>query len=144
MQFRLGVAPGGLTRLSKDAMSNQPLSIHDESTALVHAPTDRVFAYLDDPKSLSAHMGESSIMMIGSRMSVEVDAGGGRALVHQADGRRCSQIFRPNLQDQTRPIARRQLLRGRLWKWLGLLETFLYGIYVGLVFAPQYKLFHAK
>ena len=61
-------------------MPDQSFPFHDESTALAHAPADRVFAYLDDPKSLSAHMGESSMMMLGSRMSMDVDADGGRAI----------------------------------------------------------------
>ena len=55
-------------------MSNQSFPLHEASTALVHAPVDQVFAYLDDPKALSAHMGESSMMMLGSRMSTQVDA----------------------------------------------------------------------
>ena len=61
-------------------MSDQPFPFHDESTALAHAPVDRVFAYLDDPKALAAHMGESSMMMMGSRMALEVDADGGRVI----------------------------------------------------------------
>ena len=61
-------------------MSNQSFPFHDESTALARAPADRVFAYLDDPKALAAHMGESSIMMLGSRMSIDIDAGGGCAI----------------------------------------------------------------
>jgi hypothetical protein len=51
---------------------------HDESAALANAPIERVFAYLDDPKALAAHMGESSMMMMGSRMSIDVDADDGR------------------------------------------------------------------
>jgi carbon monoxide dehydrogenase subunit G len=61
-------------------MSNQRFPYHDESTAVVHAPAERVFAHLDDPKSLSAHMGESSMMMMGSRMSIDVDADGGQVV----------------------------------------------------------------
>jgi hypothetical protein len=61
-------------------MSNERFPYHDESTAVVHAPAERVFAHLDDPKSLSAHMGESSMMMMGSRMSIDVDAGGGQVV----------------------------------------------------------------
>ena len=61
-------------------MSDQSFPFHEESTALANAPVDRVFAYLDDPKALAAHMGESSMMMMGSRMSTEVDAGGGRVI----------------------------------------------------------------
>ena len=61
-------------------MSDRPFPFHDESTALARAPVDRVFAHLDDPKALSAHMGESSVMMMGSRMSIDVDADGGRVV----------------------------------------------------------------
>ena len=61
-------------------MSDQSFPLHDESTALANAPLDRVFAYLDDPKALAAHMGESSMMMMGSRMSIDVDADGGRVI----------------------------------------------------------------
>ena len=61
-------------------MSDQSFPLHDESTALANASLDRVFAYLDDPKALAAHMGESSMMMMGSRMSIDVDADGGRVI----------------------------------------------------------------
>jgi hypothetical protein len=61
-------------------MSARSFPLHAEATALVHAPIDRVFAYLDDPRSLSAHMGESSTMMMGSRMAIETDDGQGRAI----------------------------------------------------------------
>jgi hypothetical protein len=54
--------------------------LHDEATALIHAPVERVFAYLDDPKSIASHMGESSMMMMGSRMAIELDDKGGRAI----------------------------------------------------------------
>lgn len=54
--------------------------MHEASAALVHAPVDQVFAYLDDPRALAAHMGESSLMMMGSRMSINVDADGGRVV----------------------------------------------------------------
>ena len=58
----------------------QAFPFHNESAALANAPVDRVFAYLDDPKALAAHMGESSMMMAGSRMSIDVDADGGRVV----------------------------------------------------------------
>ena len=61
-------------------MSDRSLPIQHESTALVHAPVDQVFAYLDDPNALAAHMSESSMMMMGSRMSIDVDADGGRVV----------------------------------------------------------------
>ena len=61
-------------------MSNQSFPLHEASTALLHATVDQVFAYLDDPKALSTHMGESSLMMLGSHMSINVDADGGRVV----------------------------------------------------------------
>ena len=53
---------------------------HYESYGLANAPVEQVFAFLDDPKALAEHMGKSSIMMLGSHMSIVVDAGGGRAI----------------------------------------------------------------
>lgn len=60
-------------------MSERPFSFHDESTSMVHASVDRVLAYLDVPMAMAAHMGESSMTM-GSRMSIGVDAEGGRKI----------------------------------------------------------------
>lgn len=61
-------------------MSDPSLPFHDETIALVKAPVDRVFAHLDDPKTLAAHMGESSMRLMGSRMSIDVNADGGHAI----------------------------------------------------------------
>lgn len=61
-------------------MPIQSFPFHNETAVLAHAPADLVFAYLDDPKSLAAHMGESSIMRMGSRLSMDVDAAGGRMI----------------------------------------------------------------
>ena len=61
-------------------MTHKLFPLHEEYAALVQAPIDKIFAFLDDPMVLSAHMGKSSMMMMGSRMAVEVDAGGGQVL----------------------------------------------------------------
>jgi len=61
-------------------MSDPSFPFHDEAIALVKAPADRVFAHLDNPKALSAHMGKSSMRMMGSHMSMDVDADGGHAI----------------------------------------------------------------
>ena len=61
-------------------MLTRPFPFHEASSALAHGSAHQVFAYLDDPKALAAHMGESSMMMLGSRMSINVDADGGRAV----------------------------------------------------------------
>ena len=61
-------------------MSYSSLPLHAESSASVPAPIERVFGYLDDPHALSGHMEKSSMMMMGSRMMLETDGGGGRAV----------------------------------------------------------------
>lgn len=51
---------------------------HYELSADVGSSAEAVFAYLDDQRNLSAHMGQSSWMMAGSRMTLEFDAKLGR------------------------------------------------------------------
>lgn len=47
---------------------------------MLEAPIDAAFTYLDDFRELSAHMEKSSGMMMGSRMTIEMDEQGGRAV----------------------------------------------------------------
>ena len=54
--------------------------LHDEATGIVQAPPARLFEHLDDPRRLSGHMSQSSAMMLGSRMAIELDAAAGRAV----------------------------------------------------------------
>ena len=61
-------------------MPDQSFPFHHESCGLANAPVEQVFAFLDDPKALAAHMSESSMMMLGSRMSINVDADDGRVV----------------------------------------------------------------
>ncbi|MGQ0580041.1 MAG: SRPBCC family protein [Betaproteobacteria bacterium] len=56
------------------------LPSHFESDVELNAPAADVFAYLDDHRRLSSHMSKSSWMMAGSRMAIELDASGGRAV----------------------------------------------------------------
>lgn len=58
-------------------MSTALFPLHAEYSARVDAPAGEVFAHLDDPQALAAHMGESSMMM-GSSMATATDARGGR------------------------------------------------------------------
>jgi len=53
---------------------------HQETSAVLRAPVDAAFAYLDDFRKLSAHMEKSSAMMMGSKMTIETDQQGGRAV----------------------------------------------------------------
>jgi hypothetical protein len=52
--------------------------LHHESRALLNAPIESAFAYLDNFRKLSAHMERSSRMMLGSRMKIETDSAEGR------------------------------------------------------------------
>lgn len=56
------------------------LPYHFESTVEVSAAAEAVFSHLDDHSRLSAHMSNSSWMMAGSRMAIELDASEGRAV----------------------------------------------------------------
>ena len=53
---------------------------HFECTVEVSAAADAVFSHLDDHGRLSAHMSDSSWMMAGSHMAIELDASEGRAV----------------------------------------------------------------
>jgi hypothetical protein len=54
--------------------------LHEESVVEVKADGTRLFGFLDDHRNLSAHMERSSWMMAGSKMDIDVDAAGGRAV----------------------------------------------------------------
>jgi hypothetical protein len=49
-----------------------------ESSRIIPAPPERVFAHIDDHSRLSSHMSESSWMMGGGRMEFELDDGRGQ------------------------------------------------------------------
>ena len=55
-------------------------SRHERATALVGASAEAVFAYLDDPSALGAHMSERSAMMMGGRMTYDLDAAHGQSV----------------------------------------------------------------
>ncbi len=56
------------------------LPFHCESARDVHALADALFSYLDDHERLAEHMSKSSWMMLGSRMTIALDAAKGRAI----------------------------------------------------------------
>lgn len=53
---------------------------HYEESTFIPASARQVFDFVDDHARLSAHMGQSSWMMGGGRMEVQVDGGHGRAV----------------------------------------------------------------
>jgi uncharacterized membrane protein len=62
------------------ALRNGTFPLHHETTTALDAPLDAAFAYLDDFRKLSAHMEKPSGMMMGSKMAIETDVFGGRAI----------------------------------------------------------------
>lgn len=55
-----------------------PLPHHDESSALVSAAPERVFAFIDDHERLLSHMSQSSWRIGGGRMHTTFDDGRGQ------------------------------------------------------------------
>ena len=103
-------------RLPPTTMSDRSFPLHEESSALVPAPIDAVFAYLDDPVALSAHMGKSSMMMMGSKMSTELDAGGGRVIDSKIRMRGSVMGIPVSLEEV---ITERQAPHRKLWETIG-------------------------
>lgn len=53
---------------------------HHEDSVYIDARPEQVFAFVDDHARFSSHMSESSWMMAGARMSIEVDEAKGQAV----------------------------------------------------------------
>ena len=97
-------------------MADHSLPFHHESSGPAHAPVEQVFAFLDNPKALAAHMGESSMMMLGSRMSISVDAGGGRVIGSKIRMHGRMMGIRLSLEEV---ITERQLPTMKVWETIG-------------------------
>ena len=100
----------------EDAMSDQSFPFHNASTVLIHAPADLVFAYLDDPTALAAHMSKSSMMMMGSRMSIDVDADGGRSIGSKIRMRASVMGIPLSLEEI---VTERQIPYKKVWETVG-------------------------
>ena len=61
------------------ASETKLLPLHSESTRSVTASAEAVFSHLDDHNRLAGHMNQSSWLLAGSRMAIELDAAKGRA-----------------------------------------------------------------
>ena len=97
-------------------MPDQSFPFHHASSGLANAPVEQVFAFLDDPKALAAHMGESSMMMLGSRMSIGVDAGGGRVIGSTIRMHGHMMGIRLSLEEV---ITKRQVPAMKVWETIG-------------------------
>jgi hypothetical protein len=56
------------------------LSRHSESSVYIPASPEKVFGFVDDPSCLASHMSQSSWMMGGGKMSLELDEGHGQKI----------------------------------------------------------------
>lgn len=65
---------------ARDAKASNEFDHHYECRREIAAPAEALFAHLDDHNRLSGHMRQSSWMMAGSRMEIELDAGQGKAV----------------------------------------------------------------
>jgi len=61
-------------------VQSRRFTFHHETHAELRTSVQVAFEYLDDFRKLSAHMEQPSAMMLGSRMQIFLDDGGGRAV----------------------------------------------------------------
>lgn len=104
-------------------MENQ---LYYEFTAKVPATATELFAYMDDPRRLGAHMSQSSWMMMGSTMNYQFDAAQGRAMDShiQLSGRL---LGLPLHVDEV--ITRRDIPVGKTWHTVGSPRLLIIGEY---------------
>jgi hypothetical protein len=75
-----GAAPALWRRSRQAATAEQKRLRHTEARVRINASADRLFDHLDDAERLGAHMKERSAMMMGGRMTYELDEAKGRKL----------------------------------------------------------------
>lgn len=51
---------------------------HDESSVILQAAPEAVFAFLDDHENIAAHMNRPNWAMLGGPMKTTIDAGAGK------------------------------------------------------------------
>ena len=107
-------------------MPQQSFPCHHESTGPANAPVEQVFAFLDDPKALATHMGESSMMMLGLRMSIDVDAGSGRVIGSRISMQGRILGIRLSLEEV---ITKRQIPAMKVWETTGTPKTLVIAHY---------------
>jgi hypothetical protein len=108
---------------------------HFESSAFIDASPEDVFALVDDHSRFSSHMSESSLMMGGGRLSVELDEAKGRAVGShiRLDGR----VFGIRLYlDEV--VTRHEPPTNKVWETVGAPRLLVIGAYsMGVQIAPE-------
>src|SRR5512134_3297522 len=108
-----------------------------ESSALVPAPADKVFAHIDDHSRLSSHMSESSWMMGGGRMEIELDDGRGQKLGSRI--RLAGKVFGIELSVEE-VVTERNPPHHKVWETTGSPKLLVIGHYrMGFELSPRGK-----
>ena len=107
---------------------------HHDRAVFIDAPPEQVFAFVDDHSRLSSHMGESSWMMGGGRMAVELDDAKGQAV--GAHIRLSGRVFGVRLfLDEV--VTRRDPPFAKVWETVGTPKLLVIGAYtMGVHVAP--------
>lgn len=108
---------------------------HHEDSRLIAATPQDVFAFIDDHARFSSHMSESSWLMGGGRMSVEIDEANGQAMGSHIRLR--GRVFGvPLYLDEV--VTRRDPPNGKAWETVGTPKLLVIGAYsMGVQITPE-------
>ena len=108
---------------------------HLESRAFIDASQEDVFAFVDDHSRFSSHMSQSSWMMGGGRMVVELDAAKGQAVGSHI--RLGGRVFGVSLYlDEV--VTRRDPPTDKVWETVGAPRLLVIGAYsMGVQITPE-------
>ena len=108
---------------------------HFEGSAFIDASPEDVFAFVDDHSRFSSHMNESSWMMAGGRMSVELDEAKGQAVGSHI--RLSGRVFGVSLYlDEV--VTRREPPTNKVWETVGAPRLLVVGAYsMGVQITPE-------
>ena len=110
---------------------------HRDATALISARPEDVFAFVDDHSRFSSHMSESSWMMGGGRMRVELDGLAGRAVGSHI--RLSGKVFGISLSlDEV--VTHRDPPTKKVWETVGTPRLLVIGSYrMGIEISPAHQ-----
>jgi hypothetical protein len=111
------------------------LPYRHESSGVVPASMERLFARIDDHAALSSHMSESSWMMGGGRMEIGLDADGGRKVGSRI--RLAGRVFGIELSVEE-VVTERYPPRRKVWATTGSPRLLVIGHYrMGFELSPR-------
>lgn len=106
-----------------------------ESSATIAASVDRVFAHIDDYARLSSHMSQSSWMMGGGKMTLDLDEGRGKKIGSRI--RMAGRVFGIQLSLEE-IVTERVPPRRKVWETVGIPRLLVIGSYrMGFDLTPQ-------